>query len=463
MTDERLRFPLSDDVHLRLFEESDAGELYRLIDTNRALLGRWMRWPAQQTADGTLEFIRVTRGQVSTNDGFQAAVVAGDRIAGVIGFHGVDWGNRQTSLGYWLGEAFQGQGTMTRAVTALVEHAFSVWDLRRVEIKVAPDNTRSRAIPERLGFRQEGTLRDAEWIGDRFVDNVVYAVLAPEWREKADGREFYDSVYGRFADEVNAAVRAEAFGEEIGQNSWLSADEHRTFFGWLGLDESSEVLEVASGSGGPALFMVRETGCRVTGVDLHDDGVSAANAAASEQGLAGRARFLQVDARERLPFDDGSFDALVCIDSINHMYERAPVLRDWHRVLRPGGRVLFTDPIIVTGPLRREEMVIRSRGMGEFVFTPPGLDEALLEAAGFEEIRAEDRTPNMAAISAAWREARARREGQLDEIEGLDANARHQEFLTVVERLARERRLSRLAFVARRPATGAATPAPPGP
>ncbi len=272
-----------------------------------------------------------------------------------------------------------------------------------------------------------------------------------EARGRGAGREWYDAVYGGFADELNAAIRAEAFGEEIGQNSWLSADEHRLFFGRLGLDASSEVLEVASGSGGPALFMVSETGCRVTGVDLHDAGVAAASAAAAEQGLADRARFLHVDAREPLPLEDGSFDALICIDSINHMYEREAVLRDWQRVLRPGGRLLFTDPIVVTGMLRREEMALRSGGMGEFVFTPPGLDEELLQAAGFDEIEVLDRTANMAAISGAWRDARARHAAQLDEIEGREENARHQEFLGVVERLARERRLSRLAYVARRP------------
>ncbi len=264
-------------------------------------------------------------------------------------------------------------------------------------------------------------------------------------------REFYDTVYGDFAEEVNAAIRVEAFGEDIGQNSWLSADEHRTFFGWLGLDAASEVLEVASGSGGPALFMVRETGCRVTGVDLHDDGVAAANAAASARGLGDRARFVRADARERLPVDDTSFDALLCVDSINHIYAREGLLRDWHRVLRPGGRLLFTDPITVTGMIRREEMVLRSGGMGEFVFTSPGVDEALLRAAGFEEIRVEDVTANMATIAGAWRDARARHAAQLDEIEGGEANARHQEFLGTVERLARERRLSRLAYTARRP------------
>jgi SAM-dependent methyltransferase len=271
--------------------------------------------------------------------------------------------------------------------------------------------------------------------------------------EKASdaGTEFYDKTYGGFADQLNASIRSEAFGEEIGQNSWLTADEFRRFFAWLEIGASSNVLEIASGSGGPALFMARETGCRVTGVDLNEAGVAAANAAAADQGLSDRTRFVRGDAREALPFDVGSFDALVCIDSINHMYDRMRVLSEWHRVLRSGGRLLFTDPITVTGMIRREEMVARSGSMGDFVFTPPGLDETLLNSAGFELTRVEDVTPNMEAVAAAWREARASHAVELDQLEGAEANAKFQEFLAVVERLASERRLSRLAFLARKP------------
>ena len=151
-------------------------------------------------------------------------------------------------------------------------------------------------------------------------------------------------------------IRREAFGEDIGQTSWLTADEQRGFCSWLDLGSSSELLEVASGSGGPALFTVEETGCRVVGVDIHEEGVATANTAARERGLAERARFLVVDAREQLPFDDESFDAVICIDSINHLYDRAAVLADWRRVLRRDGRLLFTNAVTLTGLARREEL-----------------------------------------------------------------------------------------------------------
>jgi len=89
-------------------------------------------------------------------------------------------------------------------------------------------------------------------------------------------RPDYDRTYERVADELYATIRREAFGEEIGQFSWLTADEYRHFFTLLGIDAGSEVLEVASGSGGLAVFMAQETGCRVTGLDIHQAGVHAA-------------------------------------------------------------------------------------------------------------------------------------------------------------------------------------------
>jgi ribosomal-protein-serine acetyltransferase len=98
----------------------------------------------------------------------------------MVGFHGVSWEHRSTSIGYWLVESAQGRGTMTHAVRALVDHAFGTWRLHRVEIRAAVDNTRSRAVSERLGFTQEGVAREAERMGDRYVDQVVYVTLATD-------------------------------------------------------------------------------------------------------------------------------------------------------------------------------------------------------------------------------------------------------------------------------------------
>ncbi len=175
------RFALADTRELRVLEESDAGELYALIETDRAYLARWLPWAPSQTLDGTRAFIAHTRKQLAGNDGFQCAVLDAGRIVGVVGFHRVDWVNRGTSIGYWLAAAAQGRGTMTLAVRALIDWAFDGWALNRVEIRAAVENRPSRAVLHRLGLREEGVLRGVERIGAGYLDHVVYAVLASEW------------------------------------------------------------------------------------------------------------------------------------------------------------------------------------------------------------------------------------------------------------------------------------------
>lgn len=175
--------PLDADSALRLVEPHDAEEMFNLIDSNRAHLREWLPWvDGTREVDDTLENIQVGMRQHAANQGYQMAIVHQGRIAGRIGMHGISWGNGAMSLGYWLGEQYQGKGLMTRAVKAVVDHAFHTWKLHRVEIRCAPGNTKSRAIPERLGFTQEGVLREVERLGDRRVDLVVYAMLATEWR-----------------------------------------------------------------------------------------------------------------------------------------------------------------------------------------------------------------------------------------------------------------------------------------
>jgi ribosomal-protein-serine acetyltransferase len=177
-----MRLSISDTCRLRLLEEPDAAELHAQIEANRELLARWLPWAAGQTFEDTLGFIRGTRKQLERNDGMQLAIVCDERIVGMVGYRAVEWERRSTSIGYWLAAEQQGRGTMTEAVRALVDHAVSGWRLDRVEIGAAAENHRSRAIPERLGFRLEETVPEAEVVGARRLDRVVYAISAAEWR-----------------------------------------------------------------------------------------------------------------------------------------------------------------------------------------------------------------------------------------------------------------------------------------
>ena len=262
--------------------------------------------------------------------------------------------------------------------------------------------------------------------------------------------DLYGASYGGFANDLYAEVRREAWGEEIGQNSWLTRDELERFISQLQLTDSSRVLEVGCGSGGPSLHVARVTGCEIVGVDVHEDGVANASRLACEAGLESRASFVRADASETLPFDDESFGALLCIDTVNHLRNRPRVLADWARLLAPGGRALLTDPITVTGPLGGDEIAIRA-SIGYSLFVPAGEDERLLREAGLDVLAVEDATENMATVAERWRAARAKRAEALTEIEGANTFDGQQRFLAVAARVARERRLSRFVYLAEKP------------
>ena len=214
----------------------------------------------------------------------------------------------------------------------------------------------------------------------------------------------YDHVYGDFDSTAEGAVRRETYGEDLGQSSWLTATEWLGFADQLGIGEGSDVLEVGSGSGGPAVYLAAKRACRVTGVDVNEHGVRNAIALAEARELADRTHFQAVDASQPLPFGDARFDAVVSNDAMCHLRNRVSVLRDWHRVLRPGGRALFTDAMVLTGIVSHEELATRS-SVGYYLFVPPGANERMLQEAGFTVRAAQDVTTNAAEVSPVHSEA----------------------------------------------------------
>jgi SAM-dependent methyltransferase len=259
----------------------------------------------------------------------------------------------------------------------------------------------------------------------------------------------YNANYGNFQTELYAQIRHEAFGEDIGQNSWLTSDEHDRFLEWLELSPGKTLLDVACGAGGPALRIAAATGCSVVGVEVHEQAVTTANSLAAQRGLAGRAEFRVADATGPLPFPDANFDVITCIDAINHFPDRPRVIAEWARLLKPAGRLLFTDPITVTGPLTNAEIAVRSSA-GFYLFVPHGYDECVIAQCGLQLLVCEDVTANMAKVAEARRAVRASRSAALREIEHDQAFDGQQEFLAVAARLAIERRLSRFVYVSKK-------------
>jgi SAM-dependent methyltransferase len=257
----------------------------------------------------------------------------------------------------------------------------------------------------------------------------------------------YDHNHDDFASAAEATVRREAFGRDLGQSGWSTAAELLSFANQLRVGPGADVLEVGSGSGGPAMYLAEARGYRLTGVDTNELAVRKGNALADERGLSDRVRFRAVEADQPLPFDAGRFDAIISTDTIAHIRNRLAAFREWNRVLRPGGRVVFTDGSVLTGPMAKEELAVRST-TGSFFFLPDGENERLLKKAGFAVLDVEDVTQSVADVARRWHLARSRYRDQLIVREGRISFEGLQRFLWCVHVVSTERRLSRFAYLA---------------
>lgn len=171
------------DLTLKSLEPKDAEALFALTNSCRNYLREWLPWvDATQNSDHSRAFIQHCQNQEASNNGFNAGIWFKGEFAGCIGFHPINWANHSASLGYWLGEGFQGHGIMTQTCQWLVDYSFNELGLNRVEIRCGESNFKSRAIPEKLGFTREGQVRDAAWLYDHYIDLIVYGMLKREWR-----------------------------------------------------------------------------------------------------------------------------------------------------------------------------------------------------------------------------------------------------------------------------------------
>lgn len=168
---------------MRAPAEEDAVAIYRTVDANRERLRKWLPWLDQNASvDDSRAFVEnCTRARLAQESATWLIDYKG-QLAGVISINDLKWQNRACEIGYWIAIDFEGKGVMSACVTALVDFAFTELALHRIEIRVALNNQRSRAIPERLGFTDEGTTRDSEWLYDHFESLVIYSLLSTDAR-----------------------------------------------------------------------------------------------------------------------------------------------------------------------------------------------------------------------------------------------------------------------------------------
>jgi ribosomal-protein-serine acetyltransferase len=169
-------------LHIRSFTLDDLDPLAEVVKANRAHLSPWLPW-AESIRSGTDERFYIEMGidKEARNEGFEAGIFVHNVLVGSVGLHYIAPDTRATEIGYWLAAGSTGNGVMTTSVRAVVAYAFEVLQLNRIEVRAAADNLKSRAVPERLGFRLEGVLRQAHTLHGALHDLAIYGLLASEW------------------------------------------------------------------------------------------------------------------------------------------------------------------------------------------------------------------------------------------------------------------------------------------
>lgn len=169
---------IDDTLLVRSWTLADAPALFSLVDSNREHLSVWLPWvPYVKEVKDSENFIRDAIKEAQENKGLELGIFSNNQLVGCIGLHELDFTHHKTSIGYWLGSQFQGKGIMVQSVKALMDYCFTVHNMNRIEIRCGVGNAKSRAIPQKLGFTQEGILRQAEFIGGSYIDNFVYSFL----------------------------------------------------------------------------------------------------------------------------------------------------------------------------------------------------------------------------------------------------------------------------------------------
>jgi [ribosomal protein S5]-alanine N-acetyltransferase len=167
---------------LRPFTEADAETLFPLA--NNPNVTRFTLWDYHKTVEETIAFVRdyaLLRYREGTTEPYAITLVPDPRPIGACGCFWASQPNRTMELGYWVAEAFWGKGIAVEASRACVERAFQDTEARRMQARVIAGNAASCRVLEKLGFRYEGTHREALFRRGNFEDVMIYAVLREEW------------------------------------------------------------------------------------------------------------------------------------------------------------------------------------------------------------------------------------------------------------------------------------------
>lgn len=264
-----------------------------------------------------------------------------------------------------------------------------------------------------------------------------------------ENRTKYEAFYRDFELPVMRQVRIEAYGEDLGQHSWVSAQELRRDIQRLQLSSSSFLLDLGCGPGGIVAFIAEQRRCRCVGLEISHAALHSARVMACERGVENLVDLRIGDLNELLPFANNSFCAVVAFDVILHARNRREVFREIGRVLKPGGRFLFTDAAVLTGAISNESVRLRS-SQGFTQIVSPGFNERLLTEVGLRVAVTEDRTASVVTAANGRLVARHRHRAELERIESASQFDTYQRYLEETVKLATDASLSRIMYLCER-------------
>lgn len=257
----------------------------------------------------------------------------------------------------------------------------------------------------------------------------------------------YESFYREFDSPLMRQLRREAYDEDIGQHSWVGAEELRADITRLNLSPSSRFLDLGCGPCGPLTFILAAVGCSGTGVELSASALQVGRSRAAALGIHDLLSVQEADLNEPLPFEPCSFDAVMSLDVVLHLRDRLKLFHQVATLLSRGGRFLFTDAGVVTGSVSNEEVRNRS-AHGYTQFVAAGWNEGLLESAGFRLIETENRTTSVVKNAGGRLAAMLAHRAELEQVWGAADFESQQDYLETIVELSRRGAVSRVMYLA---------------
>ncbi|MCT4632559.1 MAG: GNAT family N-acetyltransferase [Firmicutes bacterium] len=180
-------YRVDENIVLKLVDMRDLDIFHGMCVRNYEHLKKWMSWVEVDTPKSKVEnFIKGCMRQFADGLGVQCTVYYKGQVCGIIGHNDMNTMHKFVSIGYWLDEDYTGKGIMTKVCKALIDMTFEDYEIHRIEIRTATENNKSYAIPERLGFVKEGTIRQVELVRGNYYDHYVYGMLREDWKKLND-------------------------------------------------------------------------------------------------------------------------------------------------------------------------------------------------------------------------------------------------------------------------------------